>query len=63
MRKDRNALPETPIVERVMMIARAGRVSPLVQFAPFPQSRPITRAEIRMKFLLWKRCFNLVSIG
>jgi hypothetical protein len=63
VRKDRNAVPETPIVERVIMMARAGRVSPLVQCAPFPQSSPTIRAEIKMKFLLWKRCLNFVSVG
>jgi hypothetical protein len=63
VRKDRNALAETPIVERVMMIARDGRVRPLVQCAPFPQSSPIIRAEIKMKFLLWKRSLNFVRVG
>jgi len=56
--KEGKVFPETLIVDRVITIARAGRVIGSVHRAPFPQMRPITKDKTNTKFLFRRRFFK-----
>ena len=51
-------------VEMVITTARPGRISGSVHGAALSVSNPLTVANKKMKFLLWRRAFSFVmSIG